>query len=58
MGSKNIGDLLTARNITWGAFMGGFNLSIKNPNGTTGCKRSSAPNANPTAFTADYIQTA
>jgi phospholipase C len=55
MGSKNIGDLLTARNITWGAFMGGFNLSIKNANGTTGCKRSSAPAANPTAFTADYI---
>jgi phospholipase C len=55
MGSKNIGDLLTAKNITWGAFMGGFNLAIKNANGTTGCKRSSAPNANPTAFTADYI---
>ena len=54
-GSKNIGDLLTARNITWGAFMGGFNLSIKNANGTTGCKRSSAPAANPTAFTSDYI---
>jgi phospholipase C len=55
MGSKNIGDLLTAKNITWGSFMGGFNLSIKNPNGTTGCKRSTAPSANPTAFTADYI---
>jgi phospholipase C len=53
--SKNIGDLLTAKNITWGAFMGGFNLSLKNPNGTTGCSRSSAPVANPTAFTPDYI---
>jgi phospholipase C len=53
--SKNIGDLLTAKNITWGAFMGGFNLSIKNPNGTTGCNRSSAPSVAPAAFTADYI---
>ena len=26
--------------ITWGGFMGGFNLDIKNANGTTGCKRS------------------
>ena len=41
MGSKNIGDLLSAANITWGSFMGGFNLSIVNPNGTTGCARSS-----------------
>src|ERR1700732_2620363 len=41
MGSKNIGDLLSAAGITWGSFMGGFNLSIVNPNGTTGCSRSS-----------------
>ncbi len=27
MGSKNIGDLLTAAGVTWGGFMGGFNLS-------------------------------
>jgi len=40
MGSKNIGDLLTAAGVTWGGFTGGFNLSIVNPNGTTGCKRS------------------
>ena len=26
MGSKNIGDLLTAAGVTWGSFMGGFNL--------------------------------
>ena len=41
MGGKNIGDLLNAAGITWGSFMGGFNLSIVNPNGTQGCNRSS-----------------
>jgi phospholipase C len=40
MTSKNIGDLLNAANITWGSFMGGFNLSTVNANGTTGCSRS------------------
>ncbi len=37
---KNIGDLLNARNISWGSFMGGFNLNLTNANGTTGCARS------------------
>ena len=40
MTGKNIGDLLNAAGISWGGFMGGFDLSIKNANGTTGCKRS------------------
>lgn len=40
MSGKNIGDLLNARSITWGGFMGGFNLATTNANGTTGCKRS------------------
>jgi phospholipase C len=40
MGSKNIGDLLSAAGVTWGSFMGGFNLSLVNPNGSTGCSRS------------------
>jgi phospholipase C len=40
MGSKTIGDLLTSAGVTWGGFMGGFNLSTVNPNGTTGCARS------------------
>ncbi len=39
MGGKTIGDLLTAAGVTWGRFMGGFNLSTVNPNGTTGCSR-------------------
>jgi phospholipase C len=39
MTSKNIGDLLNTRNITWGGFMGGFNLQTVNANGSTGCTR-------------------
>jgi phospholipase C len=39
MGSKNIGDLLSAAGVSWGGFMGGFNLNTVNSNGTTGCKR-------------------
>ncbi|HEX3399860.1 MAG TPA: alkaline phosphatase family protein [Acetobacteraceae bacterium] len=40
MAGKNIGDLLNAARISWGGFMGGFNLQTTNPNGTTDCKRS------------------
>ena len=40
MDGKNIGDLLNATRITWGGFMGGFDLGTKNANGTDGCKRS------------------
>jgi phospholipase C len=54
MGSTNIGDLLTKAGVTWGSFMGGFNLSSVNPNGTTGCSRSSANAVNGVA-TGDYI---
>jgi len=43
---KNIGDLLNAKGITWGWFQGGFDLSVTNPNGTTGCARST-PNVVP-----------
>jgi len=52
---QNIGDLLTVRGISWGWFEGGFDLTLKNGNGTTGCARSTAPVVNPAAFTADYI---
>lgn len=58
MSGKNIGDLLSAANVTWGSFVGGFNLSIKNPNGTTGCSRSTAAVYYPAAgggVTADYV---
>jgi phospholipase C len=39
MGGTNIGDLLNAAGVSWGFFEGGFNLSIVNSNGTTGCHR-------------------
>lgn len=41
MTGRNIGDLLNEANISWGFFQGGFDLSVVNPNGTTGCRRSS-----------------
>jgi phospholipase C len=37
---KNIGDLLNERGISWGGFMGGFDRTVINANGTTDCKRS------------------
>lgn len=54
MTSKNIGDLLNAANITWGGFMGGFNLTLTNANGTTGCKRSTFSNVL-NATETDYV---
>ncbi|MBN3751710.1 alkaline phosphatase family protein [Paraburkholderia sp. Tr-20389] len=54
MTGKNIGDLLNARDISWGGFMGGFNLATTNSNGTTGCKRSTQ-SAVVGSATADYI---
>ncbi|TCG05117.1 phospholipase [Paraburkholderia steynii] len=55
MGGKNIGDLLNASNITWGGFMGGFNLQTVNANGTTGCLRSTWSDVLGSA-PADYVQ--
>ena len=53
MSGKNIGDLLNTAKLTWGFFEGGFDLSVTNPNGTTGCKRSSvSPN---TGTQPDYV---
>jgi phospholipase C len=53
-GGKNIGDLLTAKGITWGFFEGGFDLTITNDNGTTGCKRSTTSTIT-NVKKADYI---
>src|SRR5262249_36387241 len=53
MSGKNIGDLLTDARVSWGSFMGGFNLQTKNSNNTTGCARSSTSVY--TGNTADYI---
>jgi phospholipase C len=56
MAGRNIGDLLTARNITWGWFEGGFDLTITNPNGSTGCNRFTLPTQPHSPFSStDYI---
>src|ERR1700730_18025985 len=41
MGGQNIGDLLNAKGVSWGSFMGGFDLTITNqsPGSGTGCAR-------------------
>jgi phospholipase C len=50
----NVGDLLTAAGVSWGFFEGGFDLSVKNSNGTTGCARSTTSTVTMSAK-ADYI---
>ncbi|HET6219098.1 MAG TPA: alkaline phosphatase family protein, partial [Acidobacteriaceae bacterium] len=40
MTGRNIGDLLNAAGETWGFFHEGFDTSVINSNGTTGCRRS------------------
>ena len=56
MSGKNVGDLLNAAGVTWGFFEGGFDLTVTNANGTTGCARSSAPVSIPgNPLKADYI---
>jgi phospholipase C len=42
MSGKNVGDLLNAAKITLGFFQGGFDLTVTNANGTTGCTRTTA----------------
>ncbi|HTW26589.1 MAG TPA: alkaline phosphatase family protein [Acetobacteraceae bacterium] len=55
MRGKNIGDLLNDAGVTWGGFMGGFDLQVRNSNGSIGCKRSTAsPVVGQTVV--DYIQ--
>jgi phospholipase C len=55
MTSKNIGDLLNAENITWGWFEGGFDLTITNANGKTGCARSTQQTVPFGTVSADYV---
>lgn len=63
MSGKNIGDLLNAAGVTWGWFQGGFNLSLVNPNalvnpnGTTGCSRSTASPFVSGLTSTDYVRT-
>jgi phospholipase C len=63
LGGPNIGDLLNAKGVAWGAFMGGFDLAATNANASTGCNRSSPASASNAApgtppnqnTTKDYI---
>jgi phospholipase C len=54
MSGKNIGDLMNAAGMSWGFFQGGFDLTQTNPNGTTGCNRSTTSLIT-NAKKADYI---
>jgi phospholipase C len=55
LGGTNIGDLLSAKKVTWGAFMGGFDLTIKNSDGSAGCSRQSPATPANGGPTKDYI---
>src|SRR5260370_11841307 len=52
MKGQNGGNLLDGAGVSWGAFMGGFDLTVQNSNRSTGCKRSSTGLA---GTTGDYI---
>jgi phospholipase C len=54
LAGKNIGDLLNGANVTWGFFTEGFDLSVTNANGTTGCGRTTTSAVTKTNK-ADYI---
>jgi phospholipase C len=54
MTGKNIGDLLNTKAISWGSFMGGFDLTLTNANGTTKCARSTF-SSNVSGTITDYI---
>lgn len=54
MSGQNIGDLLNEKGISWGFFEGGFNLSLVNANGSTGCARSTTSTIT-LSKKADYI---
>jgi phospholipase C len=53
MSGRNIGNMLHDAGISWGSFMGGFDLTVTNGNGTTKCARSSGSLVVP--VTSDYV---
>ena len=55
LGGRSIADLLTAKGVSWGSFMGGFDLTMKNADGSTGCARQSPATPANGGPTADYI---
>jgi phospholipase C len=54
MSGTNIGDLLNAAGVTWGFYTQGFDLTIANANGTSGCGRTTLSTVTNTVK-ADYI---
>ncbi len=52
---KNAGDLMSAANVSWGFFEGGFDLTVTNSNGTTGCGRTTKSAVTGVAEN-DYVQ--
>jgi phospholipase C len=55
LGGLNVGDLLNAKGVTWGAFRGSFDLTIRDPDGSTGCNRQSPATPANGGPTKDYI---
>ncbi|HUO05467.1 MAG TPA: alkaline phosphatase family protein [Candidatus Binataceae bacterium] len=55
MSGKNIGDELNTAGVSWGFFQGGFDLTITNPNGTTGCHRTHTSATGEFPAKVDYI---
>jgi phospholipase C len=55
MSGKNVGDLLNAAGLSWGWFAGGFDLTVTNPNGSTGCNRSTVSPITGLNSSLDYI---
>ncbi|WP_422919637.1 phospholipase C [Rhizosaccharibacter radicis] len=54
MTGRNIGDLLNEHGVTWGGFMGGFDLGATNADGSTGCARQTYSQVSGQSV-ADYI---
>jgi phospholipase C len=52
---KNIGNLLTAANVTWGWFQGGFDLTRANAAGVKGCTRTTKSTIAPGTPQTDYL---
>jgi phospholipase C len=55
LNAPSVGDLLNKKGISWGAFMGGFDLTVVNSDGSTGCNRQSPATPANAGPTKDYI---
>ena len=52
---QNIGDLMNTAGLSWGWFEEGFDLTVKNPNNTTGCARTHTSATGAFSAKVDYI---